>query len=149
MFKEINLRNHSSLHKLFYSLLVLMLASIIVIDFIKPNHWFAFLTTSSPLEAIAGISLFLIVKNTTISYNEIINKIAASTFAVYLIHCQAIFFPILWNKIVRADQWQSIPYTVGYELLVACVIYCSATLIDFIRIYILKTYLKFKVRFVG
>ncbi|WP_421076788.1 acyltransferase family protein [Lactobacillus gasseri] len=133
----------------FIGSLVLMLASIIVIDFIKPNHWFAFLTTSSPLEAIAGISLFLIAKNITISYNEIINKIAASTFAVYLIHCQAIFFPILWNKIVRADQWQSVPYTVGYELLVACVIYCGATLIDFIRIYILKTYLKFKVRFVG
>ena len=77
-----------------------MLASIIVIDFIKPNHWFAFLTTSSPLEAIAGIPLFLIAKNTTIFYNEIINKIAASTFAVYLIHCPAMFFQFYGIKLL-------------------------------------------------
>lgn len=120
----------------FVGSLILMLSSIIIIDLIKSNRWFAFLTTSSPLEVIAGISLFLIAKNTTISYNEIINKIAASTFAVYLIHCQAVFFPILWNKIVKAEQWQLVPYTIGYELLVACIINCGATLIDFIRIYI-------------
>lgn len=128
----------------FVGSLILMLASIATLDFIKPNRWFAFLTTSSPLEAVAGVSLFLIVKNTKISYNGIINKIAASTFAVYLIHCQTIFFPILWGKIVKAEQWQTVPYTVGYEILIACIIYCGATLIDFARIYVLKLLLKIR-----
>ena len=125
---------------LFIGSLLLMLVSIFFLDIIKPKSWFIFLTTSSPLEALAGVFLFLIAKNVTISYNGVINKIAASTFAVYLIHCQAIFFPILWGKIVRAEQWQFMPYTVGYELLIACIIYCVATLVDFIRIYIVKLY---------
>ncbi len=142
------LKNKMKYYILFFvSSLVLMLTSIIVLDFIRPSSWFAFLTTSSPLEAIAGVSLFLIVKNLVISYNRIINKVAASTFAVYLIHCQAIFLPVLWTKFVRANQWQSIPYTVGYELLIACSIYCCATLIDFIRIYLLDLYLEFKDKF--
>lgn len=132
---------------IFLGSLILMLSSIVVLDLIRPKSWFAFLTTSSPLEAIAGVSLFLISKNTSISYNEIINKIAASTFAVYLIHCQAIFLPILWDKIVHAQQWQTIPYMPVYELLVACIIYCTATLIDFTRLYILHLWSKIKVRF--
>lgn len=130
----------------FIGSLLLMLASIFFLDIIKPKSWFVFLTTSSPLEALAGVFLFLIAKNVTISYNGVINKIAASTFAVYLIHCQAIFFPILWGKIVRAEQWQFTPYTVGYELLIACIIYCVATLVDFIRIYIVKLYSNIRVK---
>ena len=131
---------------LFIGSLLLMLVSIFFLDIIKPKSWFIFLTTSSPLEALAGVFLFLIAKNVTISYNGVINKIAASTFAVYLIHCQAIFFPILWGKIVRAEQWQFMPYTVGYELLIACIIYCVATLVDFIRIYIVKLYSNIRVK---
>lgn len=130
----------------FIGSLLLMLASIFFLDIIKQKSWFVFLTTSSPLEALAGVFLFLIAKNVTISYNGVINKIAASTFAVYLIHCQAIFFPILWGKIVRAEQWQFTPYTVGYELLIACIIYCVATLVDFIRIYIVKLYSNIRVK---
>lgn len=130
----------------FIGSLLLMLASIFFLDIIKPKSWFVFLTTSSPLEALAGVFLFLIAKNVTISYNGVINKIAASTFAVYLIHCQAIFFPILWGKIVRAEQWQFTPYTVGYELLIACIIYCVATLVDFIRIYIVELYSNIRVK---
>ncbi len=132
---------------IFISSIFFMLVSIIGLDIIKPKSWATFLTTSSPLEAIAGVSLFLIIKNISIPYNTIINKIAASTFAVYLIHCQAIFLPILWDKIVYAQQWQNIPYTAVYELLVACIIYGVATLIDFIRLYILQIWMKIKVKF--
>ena len=99
----------------------------------------------------ASVIILVMISNDISSvlsiFNEIINKIAASTFAVYLIHCQAIFLPILWDKIVHAQQWQTIPYTAGYELLVACVIYCTATLIDFTRLYILHLWSKIKVRF--
>ncbi|WP_251717090.1 acyltransferase [Lactobacillus agrestimuris] len=112
---------------------ILMILSITILDIIRPKSWSAFLTTSSPLEAIAGISLFLIFKNIDIKHSKFINTIAASTFAVYLIHCQTVFFPILWGKIIRAQQYENSSYIIIYEILIAIIIYIVATIIDLIR----------------
>lgn len=117
----------------FIGSLLIMLLSILGLDIFKPESWSAFLTTSSPFEAIAGVSLFLIIKNISISYNKIINSIAKSTFAVYLIHCQAIFLPVLWQKIIRAERFENLTYTALIEILIAIGIYIIATLIDYIR----------------
>ena len=43
-------------------------------------------------------------------------------------------FP-LYGKIVKAEKQQFVPYITGYELLIACIMYCAATLIDFIHVY--------------
>ncbi|RVU70942.1 MULTISPECIES: acyltransferase [Lactobacillus] len=117
----------------FLGAVIVMLISITVLDILKPDKWAMFLTTTSPFQVIAGISLFLIFKNMVVKYSPMINSVAASTFAVYLIHCQAVFLPILWDKLVQAQRFENVSYTIFIEILIAIIIYISATMIDYVR----------------
>lgn len=110
-----------------------MIVSIAILDLFNYKSWDIFIVTRSPFQIVAGTSLFLIMKNINISYNKIINYVAASTFAVYLLHCQLIFLPVLWNEWIKAQKYQNVAYTFLYEIVIACGIYVIATLIDCIR----------------
>ena len=61
------------------------------------------------------------MKNTHISYNRVINTIARSVFAVYLIHQIPAFYPFLWNGIFQVDshvyEEYFFLYIIGIEIL--------------------------------
>lgn len=73
------------------------------------------------LAFLSSIFLFYAMKNTHISYNRVINTIARSAFAVYLIHQIPAFYPFLWNGIFQVDshvyEEYFFLYIIGIEIL--------------------------------
>lgn len=115
--------------------IVAMVASILLLDVVNGImgtniSWDYFLTQNSPLQMIAAVSLFLIAKNTNISYNRAINSVSASTFSVYLIHCHP---ALRWPVYLNIKQYEKTPWTALYEILIAVGIYVCATMIDYLR----------------
>ncbi|WP_420704763.1 acyltransferase family protein [Lactobacillus delbrueckii] len=67
-----------------------MVASILAIDtvnkFLGTNiGWDYLLTQNSPLQMVVAVSLFLIARNTNITYNRLVNSVAELSFSVYLL----------------------------------------------------------------
>ena len=50
--------------------------------------------------------LFQIFSSMDIGYNEAVNKIASTTFGVYLLHDSKVVRHILWNPILKIADWQ-------------------------------------------
>lgn len=72
-----------------------------------------------------------------ISYNEIINKLASTTFAILLIHDSNYFRNIIWNIILSSKigdaLWKSnLTFAIGFMGIVLG-ISCACSIIDLIR----------------
>lgn len=72
-----------------------------------------------------------------ISYNEIINKLASTTFAILLIHDSNYFRNIIWNIILSSKigdaLWKSnLTFAIGFMGIVLS-ISCACSIIDLIR----------------
>ena len=99
-----------------------------------------FVADSNKILAFAtGISTFLFFKNLKIGYSGIINKIAASTFGVLLIHAN--------SDTMRQWLWKDICNNVGayqescvivHAIVSVTVIYTVCTLVDMIRIRLIE-----------
>ena len=96
------------------------------------------------LAFMTGISLFLFLKNLKLKYNKTVNKIAASTFGVLLIHTngdnmrQWLWKDFLNNIGVYNIGVYNAGYSVGHALISVTVIYIICTLIDMLRIKLLE-----------
>lgn len=56
---------------------------------------------------LCALSVFVDVVTKKPSESQIINKVARSTFAVYIIHQTPAFFPVLWSRIIHTEFWFS------------------------------------------
>ena len=94
---------------------------------------------SSPLIILASACLLLFFSKVSISYNKTINWIAASCFAVFLIHCFPPFYKHVFSYIVRQIA-VSFTYPVALPLLLlfVLVLYAACILTDQVRIYIYR-----------
>ena len=82
----------------------------------------------------AVIFLFAFCKNMNIRNSNIINKIASTTFGIYLIHDSSIGRQFIWNKIFHCLDIQ---YKSQYFSLIAIstilVVFCTCSAIDYLR----------------
>lgn len=85
-----------------------------------------------PAEATA---IFLIFGSMDIKHNETINKIAATTFGVYLIHDSIYGRSLIWRGILKVDTfwYQSIFFPVS-ALCLVIVVFAVCSMIDLLRI---------------
>lgn len=133
--------------------LLMMIVSIYVINLFKNNsiglfnHYRSyglFLKVSSPFQAVCACSFFLIFKNINIKTNKLINFVASSTFAIYLIHTQVILFPILWGKIICLQRYEGSKYIIAIEVIVALIVFITCLFIDIVRRFVMKLIMRFK-----
>lgn len=139
---------------LFIISLLMMVASIYVINLLKNNNiglfnhyrsYGLFLKVSSPLQAVCACSFFLIFKNIDIKTNKLINSVASSTFAIYLIHTQIILFPILWGKLICLQKYEWSKYIVFIEFVTALIVFIVCLTVDTIRKMLMKLIMRLKV----
>jgi hypothetical protein len=82
---------------------------------------------------ICAISMFKLFASINIGFNEIINKIASTTFGIYLIHDFVPFRYLIWNKLLKVDLLYSNRLFPLYALLVVIAVFIVCSGIDMVR----------------
>ncbi len=96
----------------------------------------AFYSYSSPLIIVASVYLFLAFSKLSFQ-NKLINSIAASCFAIYLVHCFPVFFKNIY--LAKINEWFTNLNILPFFLFTALWIFCIAifaVLIDKCRLYV-------------
>lgn len=81
---------------------------------------------------MVGFGMFLLFDRVTF-HNRIINRIAQSAFAVYLITDYAASEKLLWTRLFNLQDLYQQPFAIPQILGILLAIYAACTLIDFIR----------------
>lgn len=79
---------------------------------------------------ICSVALFVLFKNINIGKRKVINKIAASTFGVYLIHENPIVKDLLWTDWLNVNAYFTSEYFWAYAIGAIMLVYLSCTIID-------------------
>jgi len=131
--------------KIFIGLLALSLflsiASVFILNTIqykfeiKNNVYFysRLLDGFSPLQLISACLIFILVLDTKPFTSQIVNKVASTTFAVYLIHANLLVVNWLWNKVVSGYRFENSPFVFIYALGVTFLVFSICSVIDLIR----------------
>lgn len=88
-------------------------------------------------ELLAGVGLFLTFKNLRCSYHPIVNSIAASTFAVYLIHESMPVKHVLWSDWLDMDEMFVEPLFVPYVVVCTLAVFLICVVIDKMRMWLI------------
>ena len=82
----------------------------------------------------AALGLFVYFKRMSISYNNYINTIAATTFAIYLIHDNSLINDWLWNKIICGSNFYHSDFLVVHMVVSCIAIFIVCSMLDLLRI---------------
>lgn len=80
---------------------------------------------------IIAFCIFCFFKNLQFTSNKIINDLAKSAFAVYVIHQHPAFYMYLWKNICCCDLWMSTKYALIIVCIITLFIYLSCSIVDF------------------
>lgn len=105
-------------------------------------------TDNQLLPISLGLIIFELFRRIKISYNKVINYIGASTFMIYLLHDNALFYS-MWNTV----DWITLLYTnifkfIGIYLLWTCITFVIGLIVYFLYNLITKLYSKYKYIFI-
>lgn len=92
-----------------------------------------FLDGFSPSQLLSAVCLFLIFLKIKPFNNKAINKIASTTFAIYLIHANTIIVDPLWNGMVKGYRYEGSAKVILYGIFVSCLIFLVCSLIELVR----------------
>jgi len=95
-----------------------------------------FISGYSLFQLISAICLFIIFLRMKSFYNSMVNKIASTTFAIYLIHDNLLISDWLWNSLVKGYRFEDTPLVLIYGVLIAGLIFIVCSIIDLVRQYI-------------
>lgn len=99
----------------------------------KHNVMYHAFVGCSILGLLMAVALFVVFKNWHLPYNAVINSVATTTFAVYLIHDNGVISAWLWNDIVRAGRFYDTIFLIPHMILTAMVIFAVCSLMEFMR----------------
>ncbi len=82
-----------------------------------------------------AVTLFGLFESADLGKNPVINRIAATTFGIYLLHDSPFVRSLLWQNLFQVDTvlYQK-PLFPLYALLIIAAIFCAGSLIDAVRI---------------
>lgn len=110
------------------------IASLIGKDVVSWGYFFI-ADSNKILAVLTAVAAFMYFKNLDIGYNKWINKIAASTFGVLLIHANSdTMRQWLWKDTLNNVDWFNSPYEFLHMFSSVIAIYIICTLIDMLRI---------------
>ena len=96
---------------------------------IGTTEWAYFWPPNTLPMFLASIGLFGVFLNLKIPRNRLINKIASTTFGIYLIHDGPLQATI-WHDIINASAYQMSPWLPAYILISALLVFLSCSIID-------------------
>ncbi len=114
---------------------------------LKAYEFFADYFMSGILIPIISVSLFLFLSSFSFS-NSVVNKIASTTFGVYLLHDSNLGRELIWNHIIRPEYTQF--YLIWYKyvflsLITIISIFTVCALIDMFRQIIFEKWMEKKI----
>lgn len=105
----------------------------------KHNVMYHAFVGCSILGLLMALALFVVFKNWHLPHNAMINSVATTTFAVYIIHDNGVISAWLWNDIIRAGRFYDTVFLIPHMVLTAIVIFTVCSLLEFIREKIFST----------
>lgn len=85
-------------------------------------------------------SIFYFFLNTRMGKIKLINFMASSALGVYIIHQTPAFYPVLWNKILRCQEWCYRPHLLVYLIFAVIAVYTGLSLISLFYTLIVERY---------
>ena len=82
---------------------------------------------------LISLFLFLGFMKTKIKYSKIINKLATTTFGIYLIHDNSYMRSFLWKDFFKVKNFEESTILIPYSIFVCCIVFVSCAAIDLIR----------------
>lgn len=83
---------------------------------------------------LVALGIFAVFKDMTVPSNGSLNKIAKTTFGVYLIHDNALIVPWLWNTVIRAYEFYGSPFLIVHMVFTATGIFFVCAVLEYLRI---------------
>ena len=83
---------------------------------------------------LAALGIFVYFNEKKIMFNQKINTIATTTFAIYLIHDNAFVSDWLWNSIVKGYEFYKSDFLVIHMLLSSIAIFAVCSILEYLRI---------------
>jgi len=99
----------------------------------NPLFYGRFIDGFSPIQLLSAVFIFIIVIYKRPVHIYLVNKIASTTFAIYLIHANLLIVPWLWNSVVRANRFEKSYFVLIYGVGAALSIFIICSLIDLVR----------------
>lgn len=106
----------------------------------KNNVMYHAFVGCSILGLLMAVSVFVMFKNWHLPNNAMINAMATTTFAVYLIHDNGVISAWLWDDCIRAGRFYDTIFLVPHMILTATVIFAVCSLLEFMREKIFSTF---------
>lgn len=102
------------------------------------NVWVGFLLSlcgdeSSILFLLGGFAMFLLFKNIKMTNLPVVNKIAATTFGILLIHDHNFFRVYCWNNIFHTVDWWYSKYYLLRIIICVVIIFAFGIIVEFMR----------------
>lgn len=120
---------------------ILMAASIVILDLLRnrfgiERDYYYFVSDANKLLAVtASVSIFILFKNWKLKYIGWINRIAATTFGVLMIHANSdAMRKFLWKDLFDNAGHYSDGSLAGYAIGVVLLVYLVCVAVDFLRI---------------
>ena len=122
---------------IFSAIIVLITYSIVSIFYKTSSYLFAM--ESLPIFLISYV-LFLGFKKTNIKNNKYINKLASTTFGIYLIHDNMYMRSFLWCNLFNLKFYESTSFLIPYAICIGFMVFTICAIIDLIRQYTVERY---------
>lgn len=87
-----------------------------------------------------ALSIFYFFQNTHLGKIKAINIMASSALGVYIIHQTPAFYPVLWSKIVKCQDWYHSSHLFGYVILAVVCVYFGLSLVSLIYTLFVEKY---------
>lgn len=122
---------------------LIILLSILVFDYkgsydefymIKKNIMVFPYNGSNFLVLLTAVAMFVWFKNIRIATMPMINTVAATTFAVYLIHDNGLLSDWIWNSMVCGWRFYESDFLVIHMLVSCCVVFLTCSVVEWLRI---------------
>ena len=104
-------------------------------------RWLCF-RQNLPAVFLESVCLFMIFEKTEMKYNKWINRIASTTFGIYLIHDSYPVRNVLWTRIFHVADFKNSMLILPYGLLAMVLIFVTCALIDLLRQFLEKYWMK-------
>ena len=85
-------------------------------------------------QLLLGIGLFIIFLKAKITYHPWINTIASTTFGIYLLHDNKLFFHHMWDNVFGTYQYYESTLLPLYALLIVALIFIVGMVVDYMRL---------------
>ena len=119
-----------------FPVLAVQISLSVILEFVKKaipgieKNVMYFADTERLFALVVSVSLFLMFKNMDIKHSAFVNKVAASTFAVYLIHNNPLLLRILWLDIFKTNEFVDEPWFILHMIGTILCVYVVCTVID-------------------